>query len=93
MKKSIISVILIALIFVFCGAECDSNKAAYDANNRLNIVHICDMGGNCVDYKVQTWFENQGSGIGFTTEDGNYIWASEGTFIMASNYCPICGRQ
>ena len=31
--------------------------------------------------------------LGFITTDGNYIWCSEGTYIMASEYCPICGRK
>lgn len=96
MKRVVNYIIIIAVVmavFIFCGASCDSNKGGYDANNKLNIVHISDSCGNCVDYKVQTWYENQGSGIGFTTTDGNYVWCSEGTFIMAKDYCPICGRK
>lgn len=93
MKKSVIAIIVIMALFIFCGASCDSNVSYNDTNNRLTIVHICDMGGNCTDYEIQTWYDNQGSGIGFTTKDGNYVWCSEGTYIMASEYCPICGRR
>lgn len=96
MKKSVIAIFIIALMFVFVGASCDSpdnNRSLYDTNNQLNVVHICDMSGNCVDYTIERWYDNQGSGIGFTTTDGNYVWCSEGTYIMASEYCPICGRK
>ena len=96
MKKSVIAILIIALMFVFVGASCDSpdnNKSLYDTNNQLSIVHICDADGNCVDYNISVWYETSGSGIGFRTTDGNYIWCSEGTYIMASDYCPICGRK
>lgn len=93
MKKHIIIILIMVLAFVFMGASCESNRSTVDYNNTLNIVHICDMGGNCTDYEIQTWYDNQGSGIGFATKDGNYIWCSEGTYIMASEYCPICGRR
>lgn len=95
MTKAIIIIIAIMMLFIFCGASCDadSNLNYGDYNNKITIVHICDSVGNCVDYNVQTWYDNQGSGIGFTTTDGNYVWCSEGTYIMASEYCPICGRK
>lgn len=93
MKKSIITIIIIIALFVFCGSSCDSNKGTVDSNNRFNIVHICDTSGNCVDYNIETWYETTGAGIGFRTTDRNYIWCSEGTYIMASEYCPICGRK
>lgn len=93
MKKHIIIILIMVLAFVFMGASCKSNRSTADYNNKLNIVHICDMSGNCTDYEIQTWYDNQGSGIGFTTKDGNYVWCSEGTYIMASEYCPICGRR
>lgn len=93
MKKYIVIILIMMLVFVFMGASCDGNKSVQDNNNTINIVHICDSIGNCVDYRIQTWYDNQGSGIGFTTTDGNYVWCSEGTYIMASEYCPICGRK
>ena len=93
MKKSIIAIIVVMALFIFCGASCDGNVSYNDTNNKLTVVHICDMGGNCVDYMIERWYETTGAGIGFTTTDGNYIWCSEGTFIMASEYCPICGRK
>jgi hypothetical protein len=95
MKRAVNYIIVIAIVtamLIFCTA-CTGNKSVRDHNNTINIVHICDSVGNCVDYNVKTWYDNQGSGIGFITTDGNYIWCSEGTYIMASEYCPICGRK
>ena len=93
MKKYIVIILVMVLAFVFMGVSCDGNKSVQDYNNTLNIVHICDSVGNYADYRIKIWYDNQGSGIGFITTDGNYIWCSEGTYIMASEYCPICGRK
>lgn len=93
MKKYIVIILIMVLAFVFMGVSCDGNMSVQDTNNTLNIVHICDSVGNYADYNIKTWYDNQGSGIGFITTDGNYIWCSEGTYIMASEYCPICGRK
>lgn len=89
-----IAIVIIMGLFIVFGTGCaESNRSQSDYNNKITVVHICDMGGNCTDYEIQTWYDNQGSGIGFTTKDGNYVWCSEGTYIMASEYCPICGRR
>lgn len=45
MKKHIIIILIVVLAFVFMGVSCEGNKSTADYNNKLNIVHICDMSG------------------------------------------------
>lgn len=89
MKKLLILVILAALLLV----GCESNASGAPGNYQFNIIHISDNAGNCADCRVQTWYTTDQVGIEILLADGNSVFCSEGTYILAKDYCPICGRK
>lgn len=88
MKRLFIIVILIAVLL--CG--CKGNVSTVGHNREYNIIHITDLAGNCVDCRVSKWYDDE-VGIEVQLEDGNSIFCSEGTYILAKDYCPICGKE
>lgn len=87
-KLLVILVILAVLLLVGCG-----NASGASGNYQFNIIHISDNAGNCVDCRVQTWYNTDQVGIEVLLTDGNSVFCSEGTYILAKDYCPICGRK
>lgn len=89
MKKiiGIICVLIIIATLTACG-----NMSFGAGNYDFNIVHVCDHSGNCADYEVEKWYEDD-CGIEVKLKDGNCLYLSEGTYILASDHCPICGED
>lgn len=89
MKKLIVLVIFTALILV----GCVGNVSSAPGNYQFDIIHISDNAGNCVDCRIQKWYDTDQVGIEVLLADGNSVFCSEGTYILAKDYCPICGRK
>ena len=89
MKKLIVLVIFTAFILVGCGGTVSGAPGNY----QFDIIHISDNSGNCVDCRIQKWYNTDNVGLEVLLADGNSVFCSEGTFILAKDYCPICGRK
>ena len=68
------------------------NSSIGFGNYDFNIVHIADYAGHCVDCEIDTWYQSTSNcpGIEVALHDGNSLFLSEGTYILAKDYCPIC---
>lgn len=86
MKKII--AISLACVIVFALTAC-GNMSLGLGNFEYNVIHVCDHAGNCKDYRIHKWYEN-GTGIEVTLTNGNNLYLSEGTYILAKDNCPIC---
>lgn len=92
MKKLIILIVLAALLLAGCEG-CESNQNTYTSGNHsYNIIHISDSAGNAQDCAISQWWDSS-VGIEVELSDGNNVFCSEGTYILAKDYCPICGRK
>ena len=85
MKKICLSLILAitTLILASCG-----NYSMGFGNYTYTRIHI-DTYHFSGCYTVEKWYESD-SGIEVKTEELGSIFASEGTYILVSDKCPIC---
>lgn len=88
MKKiiCIICILIVIATLTACG-----NMSLGPGNFKFNVVHVCDHSGNCSDYEIEKWYDND-TGIEVKLKNGNKLFLSEGTYILASDHCPICGE-
>ena len=77
---------LILLAFLLAGC----NMSLTPGNYNFKVVHICD-GVKCCDVEISSWHESDTPGIEVKMKDVNSLFLSEGTYILAEDYCPICG--
>lgn len=89
MKKIICIVLAIVVMFALCG--CGNSSIGF-GNYNFKVIHICDNSGTCRDYEICKWYQNsEGTpGVEVLLTDGNSLFCSEGTYILASDHCPIC---
>lgn len=87
MKKIrlILSFAIIAIALCSCG-----NYSAGFGNYTYKKIHI-DTYHFSGCYTVEKWYESE-SGIEVTTAELGSIFASEGTYILVEDRCPICDR-
>lgn len=92
MKKTL-SILLISVALMLSGCAVESNQNTYTSgSHRYNIIHISDFAGNAQDFTISQWWDSS-VGIEVELSDGNNVFCSEGTYILAKDYCPICGRK
>lgn len=87
MKKHFLIIFLIltmVLLLVGC------NMSLTPGNYMFKIVHISDASGNSADFEISSWHESETPGIEVKLTDGNSLFLSEGTYILAEDYCPLC---
>ena len=85
--KKIIVFILAALLAV---AMAGCNMGLGLGNFEFTGVHCSDFSGNCRDFTVTKWYEDD-TGIEVKTKEAGSIFCSEGTYILyEGNKCPIC---
>ena len=84
--------ILIAILLVLGVTGC-GNYSPGMGNYRYSIIHVYDTAGHYHDYHIATWYESGSAGIEVTTTDGNNLFVSEGSYILAKDYCPLCGAS
>ncbi len=85
MKKFCLFLVLIIslLTLVSCG-----NYSMGFGNYTYTKIHI-DTHHFSGCYTVETWYESD-SGIEVTTKELGSIFASEGTYILVGDKCPVC---
>lgn len=79
---------LMALSLSSCG-----NMGMGAGNYSFDKVHILDGGatqGHCE--KITKWY-NDDMGVEIKLESGGSLYLSEGTYILVSGRCPICGAD
>lgn len=88
MKKFCLFLVLIIslLTLVSCG-----NYSAGFGNYTYRKIHI-DTHHFSGCYTVETWYESD-SGIEVTTKELGSIFASEGTYILVGDKCPVCDAE
>ena len=82
----VLTVVIVLLTLVGCG-----NMSVGPGNYNYQIVHVFDTAGNYHDYHIEKWYNDE-SGIEVTLTDGNNLFLSEGTYILAKDYCPLCDK-
>lgn len=85
MKK--ISLFLIFALLVMSLVSCGNYSAGF-GNYTYRKIHI-DTHHFSGCYTVETWYENE-SGIEVKTAELGTIFASEGTYILVEDRCPVC---
>ena len=87
MKK--LTAILITILLILGVTSCGNHSLGL-GNFQYSVIHVYDTAGNYHDYHIAKWYESN-SGIEVTTTDGNNLFVSEGSYILAKDYCPLCG--
>jgi len=85
MKK--ICLLLVLALVVMSLAACGNYSAGF-GNYTYTKIHI-DTYHFSGCYTVEKWYESE-SGIEVTTKECGSIFASEGTYILVQDKCPIC---
>lgn len=88
MKK--ICLFLVAVLTVLTLASC-GNYSAGLGNYTYEKIHI-DTYHFSGCYTVEKWYESE-SGVEVTTKELGSIFASEGTYILVEDKCPICDAK
>lgn len=89
MKKAIIALLCIALLFVFTSC----NAATPNWENDPVGVHILTHSGEDKCLRIKGWYEHHSGGLQVETEEYGELLLSQGTFILYDTICPICGAQ
>jgi hypothetical protein len=84
MKRLLIVIALLSVLL----AGCDDLTTPC----QYAVIHISDTAGNFTDYRIEDYHAVE-EGIKVKLQDGNYVFCSEGNYILAEDYCPICGRK
>ena len=82
--------ILIAIMLIAVLASC-GNYSAGIGNYTYNKIHI-DTHHFSGCYTVEKWYESE-SGVEVTTKELGSIFASEGTYILVGDKCPVCDAE
>lgn len=85
MKK--LCLLLIVVILVMALASCGNYSAGF-GNYNYTKIHI-DTYHFSGCYTVEKWYESD-SGIEVQTKELGSIFASEGTYILVGEKCPVC---
>lgn len=88
MKK--ICLLLVFALLTTVLASCGNYSAGF-GNYSYKKIHI-DTYHFSGCYTVETWYESE-SGIEVTTKELGSIFASEGTYILIGDKCPVCDAQ
>ena len=91
MKKVFYFVMAIVVLVAFVLAMSSCNMGLVGKFTYRGI-HPTTHDGRFACLKVDKWYESD-TGIEVKTESGESIFASEGTYIMFKDVCPICGEQ
>ena len=84
--KKICLFLIFALTLMMLGS-CGNYSAGF-GNYNYKKIHI-DTHHFSGCYTVERWYESE-NGIEVTTAELGYIFASEGTYILVENKCPVC---
>lgn len=85
MKKFCLLLVVLMLVASLC--SCGNYSAGF-GNYTYNKIHI-DTYHFSGCYTVEKWYESE-SGIEVMTAEVGSIFASEGTYILVEDKCPIC---
>ncbi len=85
-----ISLILILVITLALICSCGNYSAGF-GNYSYSKIHI-DTHNFSGCYTVEKWYESE-SGIEVKTKELGSIFASEGTYILVENKCPVCDAE
>ena len=79
---SILLLVSLALLLISC------NQSMGFGNLTYNKIHI-DTHSFSGCYTVEKWYESE-NGIEVKTKELGSIFASEGTYILVEDKCPVC---
>ena len=92
MKKVfyVVMAIVVMVAFVLAMSSCNMGLVG---KFTYNGIHLTTHDGRSMCLKVEKWYESD-TGIEVKTENKKYgsIFASEGTYILFKDACPICGE-
>jgi len=88
MKK--VGIILILAILVMALSACGNQSLGF-GNFTYKKIHI-DTHSFSGCYTVEKWYESE-SGIEVKTKELGSIFASEGTYILVEDKCPVCDAE
>lgn len=86
---SIICISILAITMMFGLGSCGNQRLFDIEADVYNYIHDV-YNGKC--YAITSW-KNNNIGIKVVTRDYGNLYFSEGTYILVSNYCPICGNH
>ena len=93
MKKLIAFILVFILILAFFVMTLSScNMGIGLGKFTFNGVHLTTYKGESACLKVEKWYDDE-EGIEIKTENYGTIFASEGTYILFEDTCPICGSS
>ena len=85
--KKLCLLLAFALLTTALLTSCGNYSAGF-GNYSYKKIHI-DTHHFSGCYTVETWYESE-SGIEVTTKELGSIFASEGTYILVGDKCPVC---
>ena len=91
MKKVFYFVMAIVILVAFVLAVSSCNMGLV-GKFTYHGIHLTTHDGRCMCLRVEKWYESD-TGIEVKTENYGSIFASEGTYILFENKCPICGAK
>lgn len=92
MKKVFYFVMAIVVLVAFVLAMSSCNMGIGPGKFTFEGIHLTTYDGKSACLEVKKWYESD-TGVEVTTTDGNSIFASEGTYILFKDKCPICGEK
>lgn len=88
--KKIILVCLILIAIMICSCSC--NRSMGLGEYEFNTIHVSLEDGSSFCGEIEKWYECE-RGVEVKLKDGDHIFASEGTYMMFSNECKLCGEK
>lgn len=84
MKKIILMITIVAMIFVLAGC----NMSLGFGNFNFEKIHV-DTYHYSGCFTVEKWYDS-GSGIEVKTKEGGSMFLAEGMYILIEDECPFC---